>query len=517
LPDKDKWQTMAAFTSQILNQCKRFCAAIAVTAAVTALAGCAVGPDFRTPAAPVTTTYSATPFPAETVATSGVGGEAQRFVSGQDIPAQWWVLFHSQALDQVIRQALRESPTIEAAAARLRQAEENLRARKGTAYYPSFDGKVSVNRSEISGASFGESGSSFAFTLYDASVGVSYVLDLFGGSRRELESLGAQVGYERFQMEGAHLVLAANIVTTAVKEASLRASIVTTQALLTLQEEQLGLVDEQVRLGAASIADLLAQRAQLAQLRATLPPLEKELEQTRNQLAVLAGRFPGDGGLPVFTLDELGLPQELPVSIPSALVRQRPDIRAAEALLHAASADVGVATANLYPRITLTGNLGTEASKVEQLFSPGTAVWGLGAGLLQPIFHGGELTAKRRAAIAAFDTAAAQYRETVLQAFQNVADVLHALDKDAATLRAQVEAEDAARENLEVAQVQFQLGAVSFLTLLTAERQYEEARLAVAPARAARFADTAALFQALGGGWWNQAAGEGVDTTSEKD
>ncbi|HEY6837413.1 MAG TPA: efflux transporter outer membrane subunit [Geobacteraceae bacterium] len=489
---------------------------IVAALAAALLAGCAVGPDFRTPAAPKTAAYTATPLPAETAAAPGAGGEAQRFVSDGEIPGEWWHLFHSEPLDRVIRQALAESPTLATAAARLRQAEENLRSRSGAVYYPSVDGKASVNRSQISGAAFGQPGSSFAFTLYDASVNVSYALDLAGGGRRELEGLGAQVEYQRFQLEGAHLTLAANIVTTAVKEASLRLRIAATRELLALQERQLGLVDEQFRLGAVPLADLLAQQAQLAQLRATLPPLEKELEQTRHQLAVLAGRFPGDGGLPTFSLDELQLPREVPVSVPSALVRQRPDIRAAEELLRAASADVGVATAALYPQLTLTGNLGSQATRPETLFTAGTAVWGLGAGLLQPLFHGGEFTAKRRAAIAAYDAAAAQYRETVLQAFLNVADVLRALNGDAATLKALAESEAAARESFEAAQEQFRLGAVGYLTLLRAERQYQEARLAVAPARAARFADTAALFQALGGGWWNRTP-EGEAAAAKKN
>lgn len=487
------------------------------TAIVVSLAGCAVGPDFRAPNAPATAGYTATSLPAETAATPGTGGEAQRFVSGGEIPDQWWRLFHSESLDRVIRQALQESPTLAAAAARLRQAQENLRGRRGGVFYPSVDGKLSASREQLSGAAFGQPGTSFSLTLLDASVNVSYALDLFGGGRRELEGLGAQVGYQRFQLEGAHLTLTANIVTTAVKEASLRARIGTTQDLLTLQEKQLSMVDEQFRLGAVALADLLAQRSQLTQLRATLPPLEKELEQTRHQLAVLTGRFPGESGLPVFTLEDLQLPQELPVSLPSALARQRPDIRAAEELLHAASADVGVATANLYPQLTLTGSLGTEATRVDQLFTSGTSIWSLGAGLLQPIFRGGELAAKRRAAIAAFEAAAAQYRETVLQGLQNVADALRALDRDAATLQALAEAEVAARESFELSREQFQLGAVSYLTLLIAERQYQQARLNLVPARAARFADTAALFQALGGGWWNGAPEGSPGTTSKKD
>ena len=284
-----------------------------------------------------------------------------------------------------------------------------------------------------------------------------------------------------------------------------------------MQEKQLDVVECQFQLGGVSRSDVLAQRTQVAQTRATLPPLEKELSQTRHQLAVLAGILPSEAALPEFELDSLQLPQELPVSLPSSLVRQRPDIAASEALLHAASAQVGVATANLYPQITLTGSYGSEALKIGDLFGTGSSVWTLGLGLLQPVFHGGELTHKRRAAIAAYDQAAAQYRETVLLAFQNVADALRILDADATTLKAQAEAEIAARETLDLTQEQFRLGAVSYLSLLNAERQYQQARISLVQAQTARFADTAALFQALGGGWWNRRPQDDITATINKD
>jgi NodT family efflux transporter outer membrane factor (OMF) lipoprotein len=368
------------------------------------------------------------------------------------------------------------------------------------------DGNLTATRQKFTGASFGQpAASGNTFSLFNASVNVSYALDLFGGGRRELEGLKAQVDYQRFQLEGAWLTIASNIVTTAVQEASLRAQISATREILAVQEKQLNLVESQFELGGASRSDVLVQRTLLTQTRALLPPLEKELARTRHLLAVLAGRFPSEAAMmDEFNIDELHLPRELPVSLPSSIVKQRPDIRAAEELLHAANAQIGVATANLYPRITLTGSLGSEATKIENLFTSGTSIWGLGAGLLQPIFRGGELTARRRAAIAAYDQAAAQYREIVLQAFQNVADVLRALELDAQTLKAQVEAEAAARETLEITQKQFEFGAVRYLSLLVAVRQYQQARINTIQAQALRFADTAALFQALGGGWWNR-------------
>ena len=266
------------------------------------------------------------------------------------------------------------------------------------------------------------------------------------------------------------------------------------------------MVENQFRLGGASRSDILAQKTQLAQTQATLPPLEKALAQTRHLLAVLTGRLPHEGAeLPEFSLTEIDLPEELPVSLPSSLVRQRPDIMASEALFHAACAQVGVATAYLYPQITLTGSYGFAATNVGDLFNSNAVVWNLGAGLLQPIFHGGTLTAKRRAAIAAYDQAEAQYRSTVLQAFQNVADALRALEMDANALKAQADAEAAASDTFDLTQKEYQLGAVSYLSLLNAERQYQQSQIGLIQAQAARFADTAALFQALGGGWWNRS------------
>lgn len=483
----------------------RSAAVLPVAAACLALGGCTVGPDFHVPPSPPVAGYTAAALPAQTVAAPVPGGAAQRFMAGADIPPQWWELFHSPELDQVIRQALKDNPTLAAAQATLLQARENLRARSGTEYFPGVDASFTGTRQQATGAAFGQPGAgTFAYNLYNASVGVSYALDLFGGGRRELEGLRAQVDYQRFQLEGAYLTLTSNIVTTAVKEASLRAQIKTTREIVALQERQLELVKRQFQLGGAARADILAQEAQLAQGRTGLPPLEKDLAQTRNLLAVYTGKLPTEAAIPEFSLDKLNLPKELPLSLPSVLVRQRPDIRASEELLHAAGAQVGVATANLYPQITLNGSLGSQATRIEDLFTSGTAIWSLGAGLTQPLFHGGELTAKRRAAIAAFDQALAQYRGTVLQAFQNVADVLQALESDAATLKAQSEAEKTARDSFELTQRQFALGAANYLSLLNSQRQHQQALISLVQARAARFADSAALFQAMGGGWWNR-------------
>ncbi len=479
---------------------------VASALTVSALSGCAVGPDYRQPEAPSVPAYTAGALPEETAAapTAEAGGAAQRFVLGQDIPEQWWSLFRSEALATLIRRALADSPTYAAAQAALRQAQEIRRAQTG-ALFPSADATASASRTRLSGTAYGQTGTD-TFNLFNASVNVSYTLDLSGGVRRELEALQAQVDYQRFQREGVYLALTSNIVTTVVKEVALRAQILATRDILALQEKQLDAIENQLRLGSVSRSDILTQRAEIAQTRATLPPLEKELAQTRHQLAVLMGRHPSEAAaLPEFHFDSLHLPRELPVSLPSSLVRQRPDIRAAEELLHAASAQVGVATANLYPQLTLTGSFGSQADVIGNLFSSGTSIFNLGAGLLQPLFHGGALNARRRAALAAYDQAAAQYRATVLLAFQNVADVLRALDADASTLKAQAEAAAVAQDGFDLTRKQFQLGAVGYLSLLNAERQYQQVRINLVQAQAARFADTAALFQALGGGWWNRA------------
>lgn len=476
---------------------------LAAAALGAGLAACASGPDFQRPAPPTSDRYTATPLPAATAAAPGLAGSAQRFVRGLDIPDQWWTLFRSEPLDRLIRQALADSPSLAAAQATLREAQANLQAGSG-ALLPQVDLGVGAARQRASVPTAADPRNTGVFDLYHASVQVSYTLDAFGGVRRQLETLQARVDYQDDQLEAAHLALTANLVTTAVREAALRAQIAATQDIVAIQQKQFDLVERRFQLGGVARTEVLAQQALLAQTRATLPGLQRDLARTRHQLAVYAGRLPAASDLPEFTLESLHLPDQLPVSLPSALVRQRPDIRAAESLLHAANALVGVATANLYPQITLSGSYGFAASSPGALFDGQSVLWSIGASLLQPLFHGGQLDAQRRAAVAAHDAAAAQYRSTVLQAFQNVADTLRALETDALALAAQAEAEGAARASLDLATRQYQLGASSSLAVLDAQRQYQQARLALAQAQAARHADTAALFQALGGGWWNR-------------
>ena len=467
-------------------------------------AGCMVGPDYQAPKAPAVQTYTPAPLARETLSAPVQGGAQQRFEPGEDIPAQWWSLFRAPDLDRLIRQALAGNPTLAAAQATLRQAQENRRALYGS-LLPQAHASVYAARQQVSGRARTPELMPPPYTLYNATVNISYTLDLFGGIRRQLEAADSQINFRKFQLEAAYLTIASNVVTATINDASLRAQIRETLKILSTQQKQLALVEGQSRLGGASYSDVLAQRAVVAQTRTTLPPLEKQLAQNQHLLAVLTGKFPGETTLPEFDLEGLILPRDLPVSLPSSLVRQRPDIASSEALLHAASAMVGVATADLYPQITLSGQFGWQSATLSDMFTTSGAVWSLGAGFLQPLFHGGALSARRQAAVAAFDESAALYRQTVLKAFQDVADVLRALEMDAAALAAQAEAEAAARTSFELTEKQFRLGAVSYLSLLNAERQFQEARIGLIKARAARLADTAALFQALGGGWWNRS------------
>lgn len=474
-------------------------------AALLVLSGCAVGPDFKPPAAPLAlgTGYTAAPLAAQTASAPGLGGGAQTLRFGQDIPAQWWDLFRSDALDRLIRAALANNPDLAAAQQALRQAEESVNAQAGATRYPNVGLQAGAQRNQAAQLA---SPAHAPLTLYHASVEVSYTLDAFGANRRELESLAATVDYRRFQLEATYQTLVSNVVTTAIHEAALSEQLDATQQVLALQEKQGAVVEAQAAAGAVARSVLLQQRTQIVQTRALLPPLEKSLAFARHQLAVYAGQLPSEAGLPAFRLDSLHLPDELPVTLPSSLLRQRPDIRASEALLHAASAQVGVATANLYPNFTLSANLGSEALRAGGLFGAGGALWGLAAGVTQPIFDGGALRAKERGAEDAYAQAQAQYRGVVLGAFQNVADALRAVEFDATTLRGLAEAEALAGESLALSTRQYQLGAISYLSLLDVQRTYQQARLGLVQAQAARFADSAALFTALGGGWWNAPA-----------
>jgi NodT family efflux transporter outer membrane factor (OMF) lipoprotein len=478
---------------------------IAGVIAVSSLAGCAVGPNFHSPAAPTTTQYTRGQQPQVTTDSPVPGGGAQTLVADRDIPADWYSLFQSEPLDDLVRRSLHDSPTVEAAKAALRSAEATYIAERGALLLPQANGQVGVTRQRSSSAAFGiPSLPSSTFTLYNAAVNVSYRLDIFGASRRQVEEFRAQADFQRWELEAANLTLTGNVVTTAFDVASLRDQLTAVNDVVAAETEQYRVVQRQFEVGGASKSDVLSQQAQLAQSQTVVPGLEKALAQAQHRLAVLAGRTPDDASVPDFVLDGFTLPAQLPVSVPAKLVRQRPDVQAAEAQLHQATAALGLATANLLPQLNLTGSIGTESLTTGGLFGPGTGTWSAGASLLQPLFHGGELRYKRRAAVADLERADAQYRQTVLAALQEVADTLRALEADARSLRAQVEAERAAADSLEIAKKQFQVGGISYVTVLNAQRLFLQARQGRVQAQAARYSDSAALFQALGGGWWNR-------------
>jgi NodT family efflux transporter outer membrane factor (OMF) lipoprotein len=472
--------------------------------ALVLLAGCAVGPDFVPPEAPKVDRFTADPLPAATASSAAAGGAAQRFIAGHDVPGDWWTLFHSPALDALINEALAANPTLAAAEAALRQAHELTLAGEG-AFFPTLLGGFNASRNKTAASLSPATASGAVFyNLYTAQLGVSYVPDVFGGTRRTVEGLLAQEEAQRFQLEAAYLTLTSGLAAAALGEAGLRDQIAATQEIVRIQRESLDILRRQFALGQVAGQDVAAVEAALAQAEAMLPPLQKQLAQQRDLIAVLAGRLPSDQPKARFELASLQLPQDLPVSLPSRLVEQRPDIRAAEASLHAASAAIGVAVAAQLPQLSLTGNYGSTALQIGSLFGPATAFWTIAASATQTIFDAGTLLHKTGAARAAFDQSAAQYKQTVLTAFQNVADALGALQTDAAALAATDAAESAAKTSLDIARRQLKAGAINYLALLTAENTYQTALIARIQAQAARFTDTAALFQALGGGWWNR-------------
>jgi NodT family efflux transporter outer membrane factor (OMF) lipoprotein len=477
---------------------------LAFAAALGLVGGCAVGPDFAHPAAPAADRYIREKLPAATGSAEVAGGAAQHFVAGRDISGEWWTLFRSPALNRLVAEALAANPTLAAARANLRQAAEQLRAGEA-AFFPTAQLGFAATRAKSSAAlapvpSF----TTLVYSLVTPQVTVSYAPDVFGGTRRQVESLAAAAEAQRFELEAAYLTLTANIVAAAIGEAALRGEIAATGETIRIAGASLAILKKQQALGQAAGADVAVQEAALAQAEASLPPLMKALAQQRDLISALAGRLPSAEPDETFELAALTLPVELPLTLPSKLVEQRPDVRAAEAELHGASADIGVAVAARLPQFTLTGNTGTTALALASLGAPGNVFWTIGGNVAATIFDAGALLHKQRAAEAALDAAKAQYRATVLAAFQNVADTLRALHSDADGLKAAAAARDAAKKSLDIAERQWRAGAVGYLLLLTAEQAYWQALVNLVLAQASRFADTAALFQALGGGWWNR-------------
>jgi NodT family efflux transporter outer membrane factor (OMF) lipoprotein len=497
---------------------------LAVTAAGLT-SGCAVGPNFRKPEPPAGAGYSATALP-ETSASAAVhGGEPQQFMIGRDIAFEWWELFQSSELDSLVKSAFKANPTLAAAQASLAQAQELVYAQRGF-FFPALAAETQAERHKVSGntnssSTIGVQGNGVDllparedphrlphnlpsyYSFYTAELSVGFVPDVFGGNRRQVESLAAQRDAQRFALEAAYITLASNVVAAAIQEASLQAQIEATQKIIEADEKSLQILRDQFRLGFAMRIDVAAQETALAQVAATLPPLQKQFEQTRDLMRALTGKLPNAAD-PTFVFDALQLPPELPVSLPAKIVEQRPDVRAAEAQLHAANAQIGVAVDAMLPQFSITGEYGGNATQIPWIFRHGGPFWSLYGNVSQPVFQGGTLLHQERAAQQALKQAAALYETTVMSAYQNVADTLHLSLSDADALAADVDAENSARVTYDLTQRQMQAGYVAYLTLLSAETAYQQTLLTRVQAQATRYGDTVALFQALGGGWWNR-------------
>ena len=491
-------------------------------------ASCAVGPRYHRPEAPANAGYAPTPLPEASAAAPVHGGEAQRLISDRDIPFEWWQLFQSPALNALVERAFKANPTIAAAQAALVQAQELVYAQRGY-FFPTVAANYNVARTKIAGNftvddAPGTQGDGhnlnpplldlqntphtapLFYNFHTAELTVGFVPDVFGANWRQVESLAAQRDAQRFALEATYITLASNVVAAAIQEASLRAQIAATEQIIAADEKSLQILRDQFRLGFAMRLDVEAQQTALAQAQATLPPLQEQFEQTRDLIRALVGNLPNQDVPETFELDALQLPPELPLSLPAKLIEQRPDVRAAEAQLHAANAQVGVAVAAMLPQFSITGTLGGNADEFAWMFRHGGPFWNLVGNVTQPIFEGGTLLHRKRAADDALKQAAAQYQSSVITAYQNVADTLHASLSDADALAANVRGENAARVTYDLTLRQMQTGYVNYLTLLSAETAYQQALLNRVQAQAARYGDTVALFQALGGGWWNRGS-----------
>jgi len=464
-----------------------------------AVSACLLGPDFVRPKAPTDERYTYEEKPFATVAAKG---GVQYFHQGAGIAADWWRLFNCAKLDTVVMESFANNPTLQAAIASLRQSQDNLRAGYGV-FYPALSASFQPTRQQFSPARFGQTSGSSIFNLYTLSTAISYTLDVWGGERRMVEGLGAQVDVQYYTALGTYLTLSGNIVNAIVAEAAYSAEIKATEQIVEMMQEQVAITQAQARAGTTAYTALLSLQTQLEETRATLPPLRQQLAHTRHLLATLAGRGPADWAPPRVEFADLKLPNDIPVTLPSDLVRQRPDILAAEAVLHNSSAQIGVATAALFPSFTLNANYGWNSTALSSLFASNAAFWTMGAALATPVLQGPTLWYQRKAAIDAWQQSAATYRQVVLAALAQVADALDALQHDAQTLRSQSQALRAAAEDARLTGINYQAGTVNYLQVLIANNQYFQAQLGYLQATGQRLQDTAALFVALGGGWWN--------------
>ncbi len=491
----------------------------AAVATALLVCACAVGPDFQRPASPKVDGYAPKPMAEMTASADVVGGDAQHFVMGRDIAFAWWTLFESPKLNALVERALKANPTITAARAALRQAQEYTAAQRGF-FYPTVSAEYSFERQKLPGniattnaPGLQGNGQFIApsapaeplfYNFQTAQLTVGYTPDVFGANRRQVESLQAQADTLRYEMEATYITLAGNVVAAAVQEASLRAQIEATQRFIDQNAKALEILRSQFHLGYVMRLDVAAQESALAQAREQLPPLLKQLELTHDLLRALLGELPNADIDTTFEFSSLKLPTDLPVTLPSKLVDQRPDVRAAEEQLHSASAQVGVAVAARLPQFTINGAVGGTANQASWLFRNGGPFWNVIGDVTQPLFDGFTLLHRQRAAEEGLLQAQAQYRSTVITAFQNVADTLHAVQSDADSLAACKEAERAAKVMMDVTERQYKMGYVNFLILLAAQEAYEQSLITLVQAQSNRYGDTAALFQALGGGWWNR-------------
>jgi len=482
-----------------------FFAGAAALAVAMLLTGCAVGPDFVHPAPPEITRYTREPLAAETSAANVPLGQRQIFLEGRDVPQGWWTLFKSPALDALIERALENNPNLQSALATLRSAKENVYAQEGK-FFPLIQANFNPTQQRTSAAlaPVPSSGAGI-FALDTAQLTVAYTFDVWGLNRRTVESLEALADVQRFQVEAAYLSLTANLAVAAITEASLRGQIDATVQIIGLNTKMRDTLQRQLDAGYANRSDLAAQEAALAQARATLPPLRKALEQQRDLIAALSGAYAGAGPREMFRLADLHLPADLPISLPSQLIEQRPDVRAAEEQLHSASAQIGVATANMLPTFTISADAGFMNTALAHLLAPQNVFWDLAGNATQTVFDAGTLYHQLQGAKDTYQAAAWTYRGTVIDAVQNVADSLRALQNDADALRAARDFERAAKMSFDLANQQIQSGNANVLLLLNTQQNYLQSIIQVVQAQAARLSDTTALFAALGGGWWNRA------------
>jgi len=492
--------------------CRRWIAVERLGALVAGLlASCAVGPNFERPDAPAANHYEEGADPTATVAAEG---QSQRMEQGAEVVGDWWTLFGSPRLDELMKEAARNNQTLQAALASLRSSQANLRAGYGV-FYPQADLDASTTRQRATPVKLGESGAAASgFNLFSLSGTVNYPLDLFGGERRGVESLQAQLDVQKYTVLATYLTLTANVVDTVIAASAYAEEASATQDIIREEREQVSITEAQATAGTVPYSSVLSLRSQLAATEALVPPLQQRVSQAEHLLATLAGHLPSVWPVPRVAFSDLKLPLAVPVSLPSSLVHQRPDILAAESQLHQASADIGVATAALFPSITLSGNLGGNNTALGNLFASNGTFWSLGAGVTAPLFHGGTLLSKRQAAIQIYDQALANYRQTVLSAFAQVADTLRALERDAEALDAEARSMSDADEALHLIRANYEAGTSNYLQVIIATDQYHQARIAYLQARAQRLQDTVTLFAALGGGWWDSAGSLVADIPS---